>query len=129
MWGPYLPDGKATVDWEKIEAIFIVLGHNLFALSRQTHGRCSKVWTDTFQGIAPNSYHDDVKVKIQNEEKKSKGRDMSEGGIGRSLLPLHEDPYNVSGTWTRVSILSETHGNYADYSAGCLLFRYAPNLY
>lgn len=29
LWGPYMDDGRATVDWERIEAIMVIIEHNV----------------------------------------------------------------------------------------------------
>lgn len=113
-WGPYLPDGLCTVDWEKMEAVMIVLGHNMHMYSRQSHMRGPKVWKDSFEGIAPNSF---VKGKIEGRtpDRKGKGKSReSENDIRRSLLPPGvEDPYNITGTWTRIVCFLDFHDLFA----------------
>ena len=84
FWGPYLPDRRATVDWEKMEAAFIVLGHNLGTFSNTTRGMFSVPWQYPWLGVTPNSF---TSINLSS-------------GPERSLHP--EDPYNVTGTWMRV---------------------------
>lgn len=104
-WGPYLPDGQASVDWEKIEAVMLVLGHNMHAFTRQTHGMFPKIWSEPFEGITPNSYVDDGKYKKPKEEDIDAGKlwDVNSESVRRPVAKGLVDPYNVTGTWTRVS--------------------------
>lgn len=87
-WGPFLDDGLQTVDWEKVEAIMIVLDYNL---RRSTEAHCQyegvldlqeKPWI----GATPHSFISPPQ-SIPMEP----------------ALPLQaKDPYNITGTWTRV---------------------------
>jgi hypothetical protein len=91
FWGPYLPDGQATVDWEKIEAVMINLGQNINSFSRQTRGMFIPPWEKTWSGATPNSY---------------KSRHLRKGGA--APIEAHpEDPYNITGTWLRVRFLHD----------------------
>jgi hypothetical protein len=118
-WGPY-QDKLATVDWERMEAIMTILSHNveLYTLSsRYVHSSletctcfilCLKVstywykrtnlkssprvaqhWITPFKGASPGSYTPmtitDLPQPAPNPEPK--------------------DPYNIAGTWMRVSSL------------------------
>ncbi|PFH59517.1 hypothetical protein XA68_12220 [Ophiocordyceps unilateralis] len=79
-WGPFLNDGSDGVDWEKVEAILIVLGYNLTL--RRVVKLFADVWDSPFSGNWPRSY-------------------VSSPGL--SLRPLEaSDPYGVTGTWYRV---------------------------
>lgn len=103
----------------------LVLGHNMHAFCRQTHGMFPKVWSVPFQGIAPNSYVDDGRFDKQKDrdEKILKG---FEGLAEEVRMPLPEgfvDPYNVTGTWTRVSDVPEELEIHANFYIGCLLLR------
>jgi hypothetical protein len=87
FWGPFLDDGSQGVDWEKMEAIMVVLGHNLRTFSERSHGVFEPTWTDAFSGATPDSYRAPSPPKLE-----------------RSLVSLDlNDPYNVTGTWMRVS--------------------------
>ncbi|CZR51789.1 uncharacterized protein PAC_01666 [Phialocephala subalpina] len=116
-WGPYRQDGMCTVDWEKMEAVMIVLGHNMHTYSRQSHMRGPKIWKDSFGGIAPNSFFDKGKIEGRDGDKKGKGkgkRREGEDDIRRSLLlPGMEDPYNITGTWTRIVCFLDFHDLFA----------------
>lgn len=80
-WGPFMNDETDRVDWEKVEAILIVLGNNL-----STKRLISKIFWDTpFSGSWPNSYVPSPKPDITPLEAK--------------------DPYGITGTWYRVRTL------------------------
>ncbi|KAF4342215.1 hypothetical protein FBEOM_3857 [Fusarium beomiforme] len=54
-WGPFKDDGTFTVDWEKVEAILIVLGHNIG--TRRLIARIfAEVWDSPFSGSFRNSF-------------------------------------------------------------------------
>jgi hypothetical protein len=87
FWGPFLDDGSQGVDWEKMEAIMVVLGHNLRTFSERSNGVFQPTWTHPFSGATPDSYRAPSPPKLE-----------------RPLVSLDfEDPYNVTGTWMRVS--------------------------
>ncbi|KAF5605058.1 hypothetical protein FPCIR_625 [Fusarium pseudocircinatum] len=54
-WGPFQDDGTFNVDWEKVEAILIVLGHNIGARS-QIARIFAGVWDSPFSGSFQNSF-------------------------------------------------------------------------
>lgn len=87
-WGPFQNDGSQDVDWEKIEAIMIVLHHNM-RLSTETH--------HVFEGM----------MVVQNKPFVGASADSfvppSMVVPMQPALPLEaQDPYNVTGTWMRV---------------------------
>jgi len=86
MWGPFLPDGKATVDWEKMEAAMIVLGHNLREFNKSTDGIFKSVWTSPWLGTSPGSFNPLSLMELPEP----------------LPPPKPEDPYNIEGTWIRV---------------------------
>ena len=86
FWGPFLDDGSQNVDWEKVEAIMVVLGHNLQLFSDRTNGVFEPIWTDPFVGANPNSYHQPTVPPLKDP----------------SSFLTFEDPYNITGTWMRV---------------------------
>ncbi|KAF7562514.1 hypothetical protein G7046_g1626 [Stylonectria norvegica] len=89
MWGPFMNDDTDRVDWEKVEAILIVLGHNI-----------NKTWSDTlgFRDVWDNPFCGSW----------SGSHDASSRGAAAILwrtvsAPLDaKDPYGVTGTWYRV---------------------------
>lgn len=87
MWGPYKDDGLATADWERLEAIMVVLGHNLRMFTENTHGIFKPLWSVPWHGASPDSYSP-----------------MMLGRLREQPAPPVDalDPFNISGTWMRV---------------------------
>ncbi|KAK1641119.1 F-box domain-containing protein [Colletotrichum phormii] len=80
-WGPFRDDNSGRVDWEKMEAIMIVMGSNIKS-QRLTAKVFSNLWEKPFAGSWSGSY-------------------VPSPGRGIRDLDL-EDPYGVAGTWLRV---------------------------
>jgi hypothetical protein len=90
-WGPFMDDVTGRVDWEKVEAVMVVLGHNM-SLHQPTYGCLPcPLWELPFSGSWPNSY------------KASPGATLSELDA--------RDPYGVTGCWCRVVC----HMDYNDF--------------
>jgi hypothetical protein len=87
FWGPFIDDGSQNVDWEKVEAIMIVLGHNLQIFSDRTIGLFEPIWTAPFSGAHPDSYLSPPAPLLE--------RPLDSVDV--------KDPYYVTGTWMRVS--------------------------
>lgn len=94
-WGPYLPevnDEGVKVDWEKMEAVMIVLGWNLrvFTEAREGHNLGvfgpRSVWREPWVGASPASY--------EGGGMKSIPASLPDSGV--------VDPYGIQGTWMRV---------------------------
>jgi hypothetical protein len=110
LWGPFMADGSQRVDWEKVEAVMIVLGHNLNKFHRQSQGRWPKVWDQPFVGATPYSYlsrsltpalpKDDADEKLLQDREATLALDA-------------QDPYGVSGTWIRVVCFLDYNDLYA----------------
>lgn len=79
-----IPDDR--VDWEKMEAIMIVLWYNLKSKGLDRLPVFQQFWDVPFAGCWPNSY---IPMPLHREIKD---------------VEL-EDPYDVSGTWLRVCLL------------------------
>lgn len=87
IWGPYLDDGSLHVDWEKVEAIMVVIGHNLRILSERTrNGIYESIWSKPFVGAVPSSY---VSLSVPREDE-------------TTPPPEERDPFGVTGTYMRV---------------------------
>jgi hypothetical protein len=80
-WGPFMNDGSFNVDWEKVEAILIVLGHNIGSRSRMAR-IFGEIWNSPFSGSFSNSFMAPPPRDITSLEAR--------------------DPYSVTGTWYRV---------------------------
>jgi hypothetical protein len=82
-WGPFMNDETGRVDWEKVEAILIILRNNIKDKGLDKFPVFSNCWNAPFAGSWANSY--------------------LPWPADRQLAPLEmQDPYNVSGTWLRI---------------------------
>lgn len=82
-WGPFMGDGSERIDWEKVEAILLVLRSNIKSKGLDTFPIFANFWNTPFAGSWPGSY--------------------LPWPADRERAPLEaEDPYDVSGTWLRV---------------------------
>ncbi|KAI1381916.1 hypothetical protein F4677DRAFT_9300 [Hypoxylon crocopeplum] len=82
-WGPFMDDDTDRVDWEKVEAIMIVIGSNLRKLGLNKFPVCKNFWEIPFAGSWPQSYRPHP--------------------VAREPDPLElQDPYGITGTWLRV---------------------------
>lgn len=101
-WGPFMDDGPGPVgiegneegqlglpddkvDWEKVEAIMIVLWSNLRTKGLDRLPVFQQFWGVPFAGSWPNSYIPLPLNRVVND------------------IEL-DDPYDVSGTWLRVRV-------------------------
>ncbi|KAL8653944.1 MAG: hypothetical protein Q9226_003634 [Calogaya cf. arnoldii] len=91
LWGPFVDDGSQKVDWEKIEAIMMILDYNIriFTNKYVTHGsNLIPPWNRPFVGATPYSLN-------LLSSKSSLERPPP--------IPVDlQDPYGISGTWMRV---------------------------
>lgn len=93
FWGPFKEDGRATVDWERMEAVMIILGYNMKNYTESMHGIYPPLWRDPFRGASPGSFEP---LSVTKRE--------------APLGPCNEeDPYNVTGTWHRVVCFLDFH--------------------
>lgn len=86
LWGPFMRDGSVRVDWEKVEAILLVLRSNIMTKELDAFSSFfSHSWNIPFAGPWEGSYIPWPSV------------------AERALSELERrDPYGVSGTWLRV---------------------------
>ena len=88
LWGPFLDDGSLDVDWEKVEAIMVILNYNL-KLSAESHRGFEGMMNlpnKPFTGTTPYSFAS-PKQSVPMEP---------------AISLEAQDPYNVTGTWMRV---------------------------
>lgn len=110
LWGPFKNDSSQDVDWEKLEAIMLVIQCNLRQFHERTSKRFPLLWHNAWAGIAPRSFVSPVDWRVRKRE-----RDLAamEGGEQeKDEATLREeaeeedirkaDPYNITGTWMRV---------------------------
>jgi hypothetical protein len=109
LWGPFTDDGTETTDWEKLEAIMLVLSFNLNKFSDRTGGRFEKVWDGPWVGATPHSY---ISPKATEGPRKDMDEEIS---MIRELQPDIDslDPYGVTGTWMRVVCFLDYNDLYA----------------
>ncbi|KIW43711.1 uncharacterized protein PV06_04786 [Exophiala oligosperma] len=110
MWGPFTDDGSGCVDWEKVQAIMIIIGFNYNLYSdrlRRSSARPARIrqssgnepWDGVFSGIATDSY---VSCRMPGQVRPS---------IRPDLDAL--DPYGVTGSWMRVVCFLDYNDLYA----------------
>lgn len=112
LWGPFRDDGTHRVDWEKVEAIMIVLGFNLRRFSDRTDGRFPFIWSTPFAAATPNSFKShplDVPPSTENPELDAKQLKIRELALSLDA----QDPYGVTGTWMRVVCFLDYNDLYA----------------
>ena len=86
MWGPFMEDGSGNVDWERVEAIMVVLGYNLRLFTANHQGMYKAIWARPLVESVPNSY---ISYSVPRPSYRE-----SELGM--------QDPYGISGTWMRI---------------------------
>ncbi|KAF3923804.1 hypothetical protein ABW21_db0200211 [Orbilia brochopaga] len=97
MWGPFRADGSGRVDWEKMEAIMIVLAYNMNLTVEETDPSFGTVWKVKFRGAIPYS-----------------GPSAEPSLLNEIDSPLEaRDPYGVTGTWLRVVCFLDYHDFHA----------------
>lgn len=114
LWGPFMEDGSHRVDWEKIEAIMVVLGFNLARFTERSDGRFPFVWKDPWTGATPQSFISAAPPTAGAAEEQSAqslfdqlmedALEHDQPRMIRELDPELEslDPYGITGTWMRV---------------------------
>ncbi|KAI1203964.1 hypothetical protein F5X97DRAFT_282586 [Nemania serpens] len=86
-WGPFMNDGTMRVDWERVEAVMIVMGANMKYLTDSSMRMCKNFCCVPFAGTWPHSW--------KPPHSPSPPRDIE----GVEQL---EDPYGINGFWMRV---------------------------
>jgi hypothetical protein len=121
LWGPFHDDGSQRVDWEKLEAIMIVLGYNLKEFTKRSDGRFPQIWDEPFVGATPQSFVSPNPLSLYPKKASHCG------GMEPELQHLREvahdlnalDPYGVTGTWMRVVCFLDFNDLYAfNFSPG-----------
>lgn len=116
LWGPFRDDGTQRVDWEKVEAIMVVLGFNLRKFTERSDGRFPMIWDEPFVGASPKSF---ISPPVAAGPKKDLDTHLTK--IRELALSLDaQDPFGVTGTWMRVVCFLDFNDLYA--------FNFAPGL-
>lgn len=102
-WGPFMDDDSDRVDWEKVEAIMLVIGANLRKLGLTKFPVCRNFWETPFAGTWPQSYKPlpiipDVKEQLEP----GAAAEQSEQSESPQPSLQDQDPYGITGTWLRV---------------------------
>ena len=125
-WGPFLPGTDREVDWEKLEAMLIVLRFNIRERRLLQFPILNKYWNHTFLGSYPGSYMPMIRSTPSQPQPTAapattesgalppRGAAVAAESVPDSLSsPLdHKDPYGVSGTWMRLVCFLD----YSDFS-------------
>ncbi|KAK4494619.1 hypothetical protein PRZ48_013975 [Zasmidium cellare] len=109
LWGPFMNDGSQRVDWEKVEAVMIVLGFNLRKFTDRSDGRFPMVWKDTWNGATPNSYKSLPRISGATREVDEEINKIREMALSLDA----QDPYGISGSWMRVVCFLDYNDLYA----------------
>ncbi|KAK3306592.1 uncharacterized protein B0T15DRAFT_412957 [Chaetomium strumarium] len=98
-WGPFMEvvgtvdaDGRPgglRVDWEKVEAILLVLGTNIRSKGLERFPIFWHLWGRPFAGVWGKSYIPWSRDKEQSKEKEMRELDR-------------QDPFGINGSWLRV---------------------------
>lgn len=108
LWGPFMEDGSHRTDWEKMEAIMVILGFNLARFTERSDGRFPYVWRNTWAGATPRSF---ISPPAPDEGSATAFFDQLMGDLDDDQTRLMKqpdpalealDPYGVTGTWMRV---------------------------
>ncbi|KAI0447811.1 hypothetical protein F4803DRAFT_183664 [Xylaria telfairii] len=110
-WGPFLDDGNMGVDWEKVEAIMIVLGANMNQLGVSKIHMCETFCSVPFAGTWPNSW------KSPHISSTPREPDPME----------HLDPYGITGVWLRVVCFLD-YTDFFAYNFGTHNFEQQPHI-
>lgn len=92
-----MDDGSGRVDWEKAQAVMIVLAHGLRIFSERTNGEIGPFWDKPFVGLSANSFISHSFERVAEEPDQFAG----------------QDPYGVRGTWMRVVNFLDYHDLFA----------------
>lgn len=86
-----MSDGSMRVDWERMEGIMVVLGHNLRLFGERTGGGLRDVWGREWKDAVKGSYNS---MPINGPKKDTPPPTFD--GL--------QDPFGVEGTYMRVRI-------------------------
>ena len=104
FWGPFLNDGSARTDWEKLEAVMVDLWFNTKMFRDRTLGRAPLLWEKPFEGVTPGSFVSPQPLKPPtpgSSEEMAEPRELTEDQKAAAELQVC-DPYGVTGTWKRI---------------------------
>ncbi|KAK0627234.1 hypothetical protein B0T14DRAFT_563058 [Immersiella caudata] len=114
MWGPFWNDGSGRVDWEKVEAVMMVIGGNIRGKGLEGLPVFENFWGRGWGGSWEGSYvpwpakgekggegcGEGCRYGAEGEGGEEVEEDDEEVRVMRGLK--ERDPFGVSGTWLRV---------------------------
>ncbi|PSK38083.1 hypothetical protein B9Z65_1274 [Elsinoe australis] len=132
LWGPFKEDGSHEVDWEKMEAVMVLLGYNLRMFAERTRG-VGGLWYGPWEGVAAGSFREPDWGKgeagvdgisrlaargevlgLSGEGHGEEWRNEEEREVEMRQRELDEkDPFGISGTWMRVVCFLDYNDLYA----------------
>lgn len=103
FWGPFMDDGSGRIDWEKVQAIYVVLGYGLRQLSERTGGTISGgvCWgmglnggsdEEMWRGLAPGSYRS---MTLSEQKRKDEDTRSNAATAGSTIDGSDEDDNGV----------------------------------
>lgn len=109
-WGPFVDDDTDRVDWEKVEAIMLVIGSNLRKLGLTKFPVCRNFWETPFAGTWPGSAREQqqqqqpelVAAEHFEQPQQSQQSQQSQSQAQAQKDLQDRDPYGITGTWLRV---------------------------
>ena len=110
FWGPFFDDSSARVDWEKLQAIMLVVQYNLSQFHLRTSKRFPLLWHTPWAGIAPHSFVSPTDWRQKKAERIAQAKEAGDYVEDNETLRRDayeeemrsNDPYNITGTWMRV---------------------------
>ncbi|KAF2840106.1 hypothetical protein M501DRAFT_1002387 [Patellaria atrata CBS 101060] len=122
-WGPFKNDGSQDVDWEKVEAIMVVLNFNFQLFTERVHSHSGSLfgspWDKEFFGCAANSFRSKPLLCKAHEAAERANALACPSNSGTRMLEEpsmdlnSQDPYGVAGTWMRIVCFLDYHDLYA----------------
>jgi len=115
LWGPFMEDGSQRVDWEKVEAVMVVLGYNLHLFAQRAN-TFEPIWKTPWDGASPNSFVTPPPLSKDETSELSRidsPQETENSGPSRGDLLAAQDPYGITGTWMRVVCFLDYNDLYA----------------
>ncbi|KAG7131422.1 hypothetical protein HYQ45_010008 [Verticillium longisporum] len=100
FWGPFVEDGSGRIDWERVEAVMVVLGANM--RQARAGGSIWGGWDMPFAGSWPGSWLGGPGRMAPPPPPPLSLPSPSTTKMPRGSSAGLEDPYGVGGTWLRV---------------------------
>ncbi|KAK4130000.1 hypothetical protein BT67DRAFT_430483 [Trichocladium antarcticum] len=126
LWGPFREGGGEglRVDWEKVEAILIVLGTNIRNKGLEAWPIFGNFWGRPFAGVWEESYIPWWRGREKEKGEQENGEEAEKGGKesgkkkekGEKVGLERRDPYGVSGSWLRVVCFLADYSDFFNFN-------------